>query len=110
MYANTYLTLAHRDNVLTVPLAAVAADNAVWVLDGQNRVERRTVTTGLRGSRLLEVTGGLRLGDRVVLDASEALKDGEAVIPRLQGEPASDTQREEGGMVDPFASDDKGGA
>lgn len=104
MYANTYLTLAHRENVLTVPIAAVT-NNSALVLDAGNRVERRTVGTGLRGSRLLEITSGLQLGDRVVLGINESLKDGEPVMPLQQTEPASDIMREEGGMTDPFASD-----
>ncbi len=107
MYANTYLTLAHRDNVLTLPVAAVT-NNSVLVLDGQNRVERRTVGTGLRGSRLLEITNGLRPGDRVVLGANESLKGGARVTPLPQQEPADDLMREEGGMTDPFASDSEG--
>ncbi len=104
MYANTYLTLAHRDNVMTVPIAAVTADSTL-VLDAGDRVRRRAVGTGLRGSRLVEITNGLAPGDRVVLGASESLKDGEPVKPLPQNEPASDIMREEGGMTDPFSQD-----
>ncbi len=104
MYANTSLTLEHRENVPTLPLAAVTDESAL-VLDGQNRVERRKVATGLRGSRLMEITSGLEPGDRVVLGANSSLKDGTAVTPLVQQEPANDTMREEGGMTDPFASD-----
>lgn len=116
MYANTYLTLAHRDNVLTVPIAAIegtGSSGTALVLNNSNQVQRRTVQVGLRGSLLVEVTQGLEAGDRVVLGGGDTLKDNDRVTPQLQKEPANDMMREEGGMVDPFApdaSDDKGGA
>ncbi len=106
MYANTYLTLEHRDDVLTVPIAAIegiGSSATVLVLNSSNRVERRPVEVGLRGSLLVEVTEGLQAGDRVLLGGGEALKNNEQVTPQLQKEPTNDTMREEGGMVDPSA-------
>ncbi len=104
MYANTYLTLAHRENVLTVPIAAITGTGplgTVLVVNSSNRIERRPVQVGLRGSLLVEVTQGLKAGDRVVLNGSAALKDNDSVMPRLQNEPTNDLMREEGGMTDP---------
>ncbi len=117
MYANTYLTLAHRENVLTVPIAAIegtGASGTAFVLNAKNQVERHPVKAGLRGSLLVEITEGLQPGDRVVLGGGDTLKDGDPVTPQLQKEPTSDVMREEGGMTDPFADDSdtgsKGGA
>ena len=111
MYANTYLTLAHRENVLTVPIAAVEGtgfSGTVLVVNNSNQIERRTVQVGLRGSLLVEVTAGLAAGDRVVIGGSAALKDKDSVTPQLQKEPTNDIMREEGGMTDPFT--DVGGS
>ncbi len=106
MYANSYLRLAHVENVLTLPIAAVQGEGetgTVMVLNGNNEVEQRGVKLGLRGSVLVEVTDGLRAGDRVVVGDASRLHDGEKVTPRMQPEPASDVMREEGGMTDPQA-------
>ena len=105
MYANTYLTLAHRESVLTVPIAAIqgtASSPMVLVVNGSNQVERRPVQVGLRGSLLVEVTQGLKAGDRVLLGGGQALKENDRVTAQLQEEPTNDTMREEGGMTDPF--------
>ena len=115
MYANTYLRLAHQENVLTVPLAAVEGDGTtatVTVLDAANRVHEREVQIGLRGSLLAEVVGGLNQGDRVVLGDASAYKQREQVSPRPQAEPTNDIMREEGGMIDPSNEQpaDSGGA
>lgn len=104
MYANTYLQLAHRNNVLTIPIAAVqgAGDSgSVWLVNAENQVEQRNVKIGLRGSFLAEVVSGLRAGDRVVLGNLTRLRSLEQVTPLLQQEEASDTMHEEGGVTDP---------
>jgi RND family efflux transporter MFP subunit len=111
MYANTYLQLAHRENVLTIPLIAEqGAGNSgiVWVLDANNQAQQRTVQLGLRGSTLVEVVSGLQQGDRVLLGDATSYHAGEKVTPRVQQEPASDIMHEEGGVTDP--QENAGGA
>ena len=111
MYANTYLQLDHRENVLTIPLAAVQGTGdtgTVAVLNAQNQIETRTVHLGLRGSNLVEVISGLQLGDRVVAQDIGGLQDGETVTPRMQQEPANDIMHETGGVTNP-SSDAAGG-
>lgn len=104
MYANAYLQLAHRENVVTIPVGAVQGigDSAtLFVLDAGNQLQQRTVQLGLRGSRLIEVTAGLQPGDRVVLGDISQLHPGEHVTPAIQSEPANDIMHEEGGVTDP---------
>jgi RND family efflux transporter MFP subunit len=104
MYANTYLRLAHADNVLTMPIAAAqgaGASGTVLVLDANNQVQQRTVGLGLRGSVLVQVTSGLQAGDHVVVGDASRFHNGEQVTPRLQPESANDVMHEEGGMEDP---------
>jgi RND family efflux transporter MFP subunit len=104
MYANTYVQLAHRENVLTIPLLAVqrndSGKNTVLVVDSQNKVHQRTIELGIQGSLLAEVKSGLEQGDRVVLGNAARYKDGETITPRVQPQPANDVMHEEGGMTD----------
>ena len=104
MYANTYVQLAHKENVLTVPLLAVQRDDSghttVLVLDSQNHVHQRAVTLGIQGSLLAEVRSGLQQNDRVVLGNAARYKDGEQITPRIEPQPANDVMHEEGGMTD----------
>ncbi|MCU1312703.1 MAG: efflux transporter, family, subunit [Acidobacteriaceae bacterium] len=109
MYANTYVQLAHQENVLTIPLLAVQRDDSgaaiVLLLDRQDRIQRRKVDLGIEGSRLAEVKSGLQQGDRVVLGNAAHLKDGEQITPRMEPQPANDVMREEGGVTDPQAEE-----
>ncbi|HEX6496320.1 MAG TPA: efflux RND transporter periplasmic adaptor subunit [Acidobacteriaceae bacterium] len=104
MYANTYLRLAHKENVLTVPLLAIQRDDAghtsVLVVDSQNHVHQRPVTLGIQGSLLAEVRSGVQENDRVVLGNAARYKDGEPITPRLEPQPANDVMHQEGGMTD----------
>jgi RND family efflux transporter MFP subunit len=111
MYANTYLQLDHRENVLTTPIVAVqggGTTGVVLVLNANNQVEQRSVQLGIRGSTLVEVTSGLQVGDRIVLGDASSFHDGEQVTPQLQQEPPSDIMHEEGGVTDPQDSDGGG--
>lgn len=111
MYANTYLQLAHSENVLTIPIVAVQGTGntgTVLALDANNQVETRSVQLGIRGSTLVEVTSGLQAGDRVVLGDASSYQNGQQVIPRIQQEPANDIMHEEGGVTDP--EENSGGA
>jgi RND family efflux transporter MFP subunit len=111
MYANTYLQLEHREDVLTIPIVAIqgtGTTGVVFALNANNKIEQRSVQLGMRGSTLLEVTAGLQAGDRVVLGDMSRFHDGEEVTPRLQQEPASDIMHQEGGVTDPQESNGGG--
>jgi RND family efflux transporter MFP subunit len=104
MYANAYMQLAHRENVLTIPIVAVQRTGntgTVLILNANNQVEQRSVQLGIRGSTLVEVTNGLQAGDHVVLGDASNYHNGEQVDPRIQQEPANDVMHEEGGVTDP---------
>jgi RND family efflux transporter MFP subunit len=66
-----------KPNALLVPADSVR-DNAVFIIDG-NRVRRRAVVIGLRGTRAVEVLSGLQEGDRVASPAVTGIKDGARV-------------------------------
>jgi RND family efflux transporter MFP subunit len=111
MYANTELQLDHRDNVLTIPVQAVVNDGnrrTVLVVDSQNDVQQRVIQTGIQGSELVEVTGGLSEGERVIVGGQSKYQVGEQVTPKLQKETTNDVIREEGGGESDTQAD-KGG-
>jgi len=56
-----------KANALLVPADAVQ-DGAVFVIDG-NRLHRRAIATGIRGTRAIEVVSGLKQGERVASPA-----------------------------------------
>jgi RND family efflux transporter MFP subunit len=100
MYANTELQLEHKSNTLTIPVTAAVRENdkqSVLVLDGQDRVQQRTIQTGVQGSELLEVTSGLSEGDRVIEGGQSKYQVGEKVTPKLKQEMADEILRQQSG-------------
>jgi RND family efflux transporter MFP subunit len=86
MYAETTLTLEAKDNVLTVPLAALdhaGNQTTVYVASSTGKVEDRVVTMGLETSTDAEVVSGLAEGDSVIVSDRSGLKPGEAVQPQV---------------------------
>jgi RND family efflux transporter MFP subunit len=66
-----------KAGVLLVPADAVQ-DSSVFVIDG-NRLRRRQVGIGIRGTRAVEVASGLREGERVASPAPTGSTDGQRV-------------------------------
>ena len=69
MTANVSVIAASRDNVISVPSAAISSTGGVSTVEVRtNGVdETRTVTTGLKGDGTTEVTSGLDAGEQVVM-------------------------------------------
>jgi RND family efflux transporter MFP subunit len=68
----------HEPARLWVPASAVANGN-VAVVDGEKHVALRHVTTGAVREQRIEITNGIKPGDRIVTTGTEALKDGQLV-------------------------------
>jgi len=93
MYAEVDLTLAHRKDVLAVPVMAVDMDSDgngaqatsghVMVVTPNNRVEVRRIQLGLETANRVEVRSGLNDGDLVVLSGRSSLQSGQEVRPKL---------------------------
>jgi RND family efflux transporter MFP subunit len=113
MYANTMLQLAHVNNVVTIPVEALVMNGnhqTIFALDAGNHIHIRSVTVGMQGSKLAEITSGLNAGDRVVIGGQDKYQEDVAVSPILTQEPASETVHESGGMIDMKAEQADGGA
>ena len=112
MYANTLLQLGHVTNVVTIPVEALVLNGqqeTVYVLDESDHVHVRSVSVGLQGSKLAQITRGLNPGERVVVGGQDKYQEGEEVSPLLAASPASETVQESGGMIDMKAEGGAGG-
>jgi RND family efflux transporter MFP subunit len=85
MYADVVLSAARQANVLAVPINALQhGQNAttVLVVDGQDRVQRREVTTGAEDAYDVEIRSGLSEGDRVIIGNLASYREGQFVRPK----------------------------
>jgi RND family efflux transporter MFP subunit len=86
LYAEATLTLEHKEAALSLPLQAVTQANGkatVFLVDTDNTLQERTVLTGMQTANDIEITGGLNLGDRVVISDRSGLKGGQRVKPQV---------------------------
>jgi len=89
MYADVNLTLAKKNDVLTVPVQAVTRNGSrasVLIVDPRNRIEERDVQLGMEGADLVEVLSGVNSGDRVVIGSRSEYRTGQQVIPKVIAE------------------------
>ncbi|MBL8681461.1 MAG: efflux RND transporter periplasmic adaptor subunit [Myxococcales bacterium] len=86
MSAEVDVIVATRESVLWVPPNAVMGrgiDRSVYVVDAQNTARRRAIGIGVSTWEAIEVTSGLRAGDRVITTLSNnELADGSIVRAR----------------------------
>jgi RND family efflux transporter MFP subunit len=85
MYANVTLQTEGRSDALSVPVQAVQqqGDKAhVLVLDANNRVQQREISTGIEDPNLIQVLSGLNEGDRVIVGNLGSYQVGEVVTPK----------------------------
>lgn len=78
-FATALLTVSERDDALVIPEEALIATREgymVFVVNDEDRAERRSVEIGLRNPGMVEVTDGLERGDRVVRTGHMRVADG----------------------------------
>ena len=83
------LVAGDRDNVFLVPQAAVMQTDqgrVVMLANDKNMVEPRPVTAGEWSGKDWVITGGLKAGDRVIVDNLLKLRPGAPVAPHPAGE------------------------
>lgn len=69
---------------LVMPFAALQHDNQgqyVFRVDTANKAHLIRIRTGLLGGKQIEILGGLRPGDRVVIRGFQGLRDGKTISP-----------------------------
>lgn len=81
--ADVEAIIEKRDPVLRVPTQAIQQDGTVLVLGAGDRLESRSLKTGLANWAFTEVVSGLAAGDRVLLSFDqEKVKAGVKVKPK----------------------------
>lgn len=99
MFADVVLQMQHDPQALTVPVQATRqaeGKTTVLVLDSGNRVNSRTISTGIEAPSMVEVVSGLKEGDRVIVGNLGAYHEGEQVQPKLSS--LADAQFGSGGV------------
>jgi membrane fusion protein (multidrug efflux system) len=85
LFAKVDLGISVRRGVPMIPEEAVLqrVDGAVvFLIDGDERAQRRVVVTGAHREGRVEVASGLAIGDRIVTRGHRDLVDGALVAPR----------------------------
>lgn len=81
--ADVEAIIERRDNVLRVPTQAIQQDGTVLVLGADDKLEARSLKTGLANWAFTEVVSGLMAGDKVLLSFDqEKVKAGVKVKPK----------------------------
>jgi len=85
MYASEQITLDTRRAVLAVPTQALSDSGTptVWVVDSRDEIRPRTVSVGIQTSDWVQITTGLKLGDRVLMGDHSLMTAGMKVEPKL---------------------------
>ena len=80
--ADVEAIIERHDNVLRVPTQAIQQDGTVLVLGADDKLESRSLKTGLANWAFTEIISGLKAGDRVLLSFDqENVKAGVKVKP-----------------------------
>jgi membrane fusion protein, multidrug efflux system len=79
MTVEVNVVTATRPDAILVPVGALTADGAVFVIE-DGRARRREVATGIRGTTEVEVVGGLEDGVAVIVPVPDGLEDGARVV------------------------------
>jgi membrane fusion protein, multidrug efflux system len=91
-FARVRVPISALHQVLLLSERALDTDQGrkvVYVVDKDNRVVTRPVRLGAMHDGLREVTGGLKAGERVVVNGLQQVRPGVTVEPRLVDMPAS---------------------
>jgi len=92
----TLRLLIESDNpqmATVIPMAALATDQGgtyVFVVGDDNKVVRRNLKLGISRDGVVSVTDGLKLGERVIVQGQQKVREGATVNAELEKEPADD--------------------
>jgi membrane fusion protein (multidrug efflux system) len=90
------IELAAPDEVIAIPMAAVATDQAgqfVYVVGKDNAVEQRRVQLGPSRDGAVTVKSGVAVGDRVIVQGQQRVRPGAKVNPQPMPVPAQQTKQ-----------------
>lgn len=82
MFAEVVISTVSKDDVITVPLAAVVPRSGrqiVYTVDSKNRAREIDVETGLRDNKYIEIVSGLKAGEQVITKGNTLVNNGTLV-------------------------------
>lgn len=91
MFGSASIALERRQDVLTIPVQALASRSApikLLVVGADQRLQERQIALGIETPDRVEVLEGLSEGELVIVGARGDLRPGLAVTPKVQGSPA----------------------
>lgn len=86
LYADATLALERKENAISVPLQALDRNGdraSVDVVGPSNKIEIRTVVTGIQTATDSEIISGLKEGELIVVSDRSSLKAGQEVKPNM---------------------------
>jgi multidrug efflux system membrane fusion protein len=92
-FVNARLLVDTVKNAITIPNAGLqsgAPGNFVYLLNADDTVSVRPVKVGIADSNLTQITSGLNVGDKIVIDGADRLRDGMHVMVPRAGPPGAD--------------------
>jgi len=96
-FVNIQLLIDTLRDATVVPTSAIqrgAPGTFVYLVNADNTVAVRPVTIGAASAERIAIQAGLALGDRVVVDGADKLRNGARVVPRnADGRPAGPADR-----------------
>jgi multidrug efflux system membrane fusion protein len=81
-YSEATLNLGTVPNSIVIPEAAIRADQGgryVWVIDSKDTISRRDLTIASTENGSSRITKGLKVGQKIVIDGSDDLVEGDKV-------------------------------
>jgi len=90
MYGEAVFTLQRDQPVLTIPTSALlfeAEGREVALVDRDNKIHFQKIVPGTDFGTEMEISSGLKVGDRVVANPGEQLAEGIVVTPSTGGRP-----------------------
>lgn len=94
MYVEVELSGQKRGGCLAIPRSAVHARDQVYVVDQASRLERRSVTVGMRQAAFVCVQKGLKPGEQVVLTDLQPAVQGMLLAPVIDETSSKSLKRE----------------
>ncbi len=79
MFADVKLPTRYKENVLVIPLVAVIprdGGNIVYVVNDRNQAHQVAVETGINDDKYIEITKGLKAGERVITTGNTLVDEG----------------------------------
>jgi len=85
MFANLELIVNVRENAIVIPETALipkGEDVSVFVIDAESKAQPTAVKIGLRTAGVVEITSGLKAGDKVITEGFQKIGPGSKVASR----------------------------